>query len=165
MTFIACLLVTRLVCPRRRSARRRIDDRDAVFSASNLAQLRADHLELRARRRGDARHLAAGRDLYQIRFVVTFVAVGVRFRPDMSVLRTGPCRAAGQGTNPWLGSFAGLAATTATTATDDGGCNLDQLTGAGAAVELAAGASGAAMGHRWRPDRRALPDDEAAFVE
>jgi hypothetical protein len=39
--------------------------------------------------------------------------------------------------------------------TESGGCNLDQLTGAGAAVELAAGASGAAMGHRWRPDRRA----------
>jgi len=61
---------------------------------------------------------------------------------------------AGTGTSSTHAS-AGLATTTATTATESGGCNLDQLTGAGAAVELAAGASGAAMGHRWRPDRRA----------
>jgi hypothetical protein len=39
--------------------------------------------------------------------------------------------------------------------TEGGGCNLGQLTGAGAAVEFAAGASGAAMGHLRRSDRRA----------
>jgi hypothetical protein len=51
--------MTRLVYPS--------DDRRAagsttaiqIFSASDLAQLRADNLELRDRRRGDARHLAA----------------------------------------------------------------------------------------------------------
>jgi hypothetical protein len=40
MTFIACLLVTRWIYPSRRSTRRRIDNRDADFSASDLAPLR-----------------------------------------------------------------------------------------------------------------------------
>jgi hypothetical protein len=53
MTFIACLLVTRLVYP---SDDRRVAGSTTamqIFAASDRAQLRAENLELRARDRCD----------------------------------------------------------------------------------------------------------------